>query len=163
VNHYHDPGPKPMQSLSRVARAYWPFSERLLFGAALVVRLLALGVLPEMTITPDLEEYRYLARAVSARGEYAFASDWQDNAVLRQSPWPFYYDRTGMVRSPGYPLFIAAVESILGRSDRALQYSLAIVDALSAAFIGRIAALLFDRGIGATAGLLYAFNPNAIQ
>src|SRR5688572_3939752 len=97
---------------------YWPPSAGLVFGIALGVRLLALTVLPAMTVTPDLEEYRYLAQAIAQRGEYAFREDWRDNPVLQRSPWWFYYDKTGMVRPPGYPVMIAGIESAFGRNDR---------------------------------------------
>jgi Dolichyl-phosphate-mannose-protein mannosyltransferase len=134
-----------------------------IFGVALIVRLVVLTALPPERIAPDLEEYRYLAHNFSETWRYGFQKDWHDNPVLKQSPWSFYYDASGMIRSPGYPAFIAGIEAVFGSSDRVLQFSLATLDAISAVVIGRIACLLFVNGVGVTAALLYAFNPNAIQ
>ncbi len=134
-----------------------------LASLAMAVRRLAWVAAPSQLITPDLDEYRYLARRIASDGEYGFGADWHDNPVLSQSPWNFLYDDSGMVRAPGYPLFIAGLEGALGTSDGVLHAALTLLDGASTVFIAHIASLMFGGVVGRLAGLLFALNPNSIQ
>ena len=122
----------------------------LLFLVALVLRLgfLALrwGALPDWNI--DALGYHQLA--LNLLHERAFSMHTQS---------PFLPDS---IRTPGYPLFLAAVYALPGTSPRTVLVIQAMLDALTAVLAADMARRLTGfRKAGLLAGLLYALLPLA--
>ncbi|MCL5998251.1 MAG: glycosyltransferase family 39 protein [Chloroflexi bacterium] len=120
------------------------------FMVALLLRLGYLAwrwpLLPDWNV--DATGYHQLAVNLVQRGIFS----------LNTEP-PFHPDA---IRTPGYPLFIAAVYVLTGISPRAVLVVQAVLDAVTALLVMGISRNLgLPKGIAAVTGLLYALSPLA--
>ena len=114
----------------------------LIFGAALLVRLLYLHQLAE---TPFYDDFDLVgdARYYDMRAREIAAGDWIG-------------DMAGFL-SPFYSLTVAAVDSVAGPGLPGVKFLQAILGALSCVLLYLIARRLFSEGAGRIAGALLAF------
>ncbi len=104
---------------------------------------------PKRVIGADSFEYAVLGRSLLTRGEFSYT--WPN-------PMP------NALRLPAYPLFVGLTS---GGGDLSMLWCTAtiqvLIDSLFAVFLIRCVRTLFsDALIGQVAGILYAFNPDAI-
>jgi hypothetical protein len=124
-----------------------------LFLLAMMPRLLYLASIPQEAVleSVDAKGYDLLARNLLA-----------SHGFSRQTEAPF---RPDGLRTPLYPLFLAAISALSGwvaaDVDAAIVVSLAqiLLDSLSALIVAALAAALLGRRAGITAGLWYALAP----
>jgi 4-amino-4-deoxy-L-arabinose transferase-like glycosyltransferase len=124
-----------------------------LFLLAVAPRLLYLASIPREAVleSVDAKGYDLLARNLLA-----------GHGFSQQTEAPFHPDG---LRTPLYPLFLAAIYTISGlvdaNADAAIVVALAqiLLDTLSALIVAFLAAALFGRRTGITAGVLYALAP----
>ena len=132
------------------------FRARLLIGLAIF--LLALGVRLLSWHDTRLEvgkvqtvvvaDYQRVAQLLRDGGLRSFFTSSSPLADLNNLGHP-----------PGYSILIAAVRSVFGSSDSAVQFVQITCDALAAVMIFLIVAELLSLNAGAIAGLLAAFSP----
>jgi 4-amino-4-deoxy-L-arabinose transferase-like glycosyltransferase len=136
--------PSEMPGLSRDQRRLL-----LLCGVGLLARLLLLFALPQGTrVTGDSGEYTEIASGVLSG--HGFTRDLSP-------PYTAYLGRV-----PTYPLFIAGVWFVTGKSLFALSAAQCLLDALVIALVYWTARARFDERTAFGAGLLYALLPFTI-
>lgn len=62
-------------------------------------------------------------------------------------------------RAPGYPLFLALVYAVLGRSEAAVLWAQALLWGVSCVLLARLVSSIFDTSAGVLAGLVVALHP----
>jgi hypothetical protein len=148
-----------------------------LFAVSILVRLalLALGPWfdPGRAIFPDSSRYLELAENLGRFKTFGLHEEepslpWRRIAMLRDlshtRPAP---DRNGLrpesFRTPGYPLFIAAVRSLITPDVRAILLAQCLLGSLSAVMVAWIASTfgIARRGCFA-AGLIWAIHPGIV-
>ena len=123
-------------------RALW-----IILGAAVAVRaslLLAGWNRPDRFFTPDSHDYDALARGLLDRGEFA-----RDG-------------RPELFRTPGYPLLLAGVYAVTGRSIQAAVAAQIILDAALCLLVYVLGRELCSRTVGLVAAAAQAISPAAI-
>ena len=111
-----------------------------LFVLALVTRLLFMLATPRHYYAGDSEDYHALARGLLEGKGYVHPVTGALYAI----------------RSPGYPLLVAGVYSLLGQGETPIKLLQVVVDSFSCLLVAVIAARLFTRREGVLAGALYA-------
>jgi hypothetical protein len=139
------------------------FEPLVVFLIVAAIRVLGVFVLPQTRIPPDATEYRYLAKNLAETGRYGFVPGWQDIPRLNESPWRFLYDNTGSFRAPGFSLMLAGLRLVSGESERAIDISLALIEAAAAVLVFLIAQLALGPPAARIAALLYLLNPGSVQ
>lgn len=89
-----------------------------------------------------------------------WGDDFQYDKIANQLVTEHVYDNTWY--PPGYPLFVAGVYSLFGRSWMAVRVLQAAIGALTCVVLCRLGARLFSRGAGLLAGLILAVYPGHI-
>ncbi len=116
---------------------------------ALLFRLAAIQIDPELLPTADAREYqRIAANVLAGRG---FDSGAPGDPLWHPKSW----------RMPGYPLFIAAHWSLFEPRRRPILISQAILDAATALLVVVLGRRLFAPRVALLAGFLYALHPLA--
>jgi hypothetical protein len=115
-----------------------------IFGLALALRLVYVA---STTITPISDAERYLGHADRLIARQGFVS--ADGVPTAYTP-------------PGYPFFIAAVQSALGPGYRPVAYVQALLGAVSCLLTFLLCSRLFDLRHAIAAGLLLAVSPATI-
>ncbi len=117
----------------------------LLLLAAAAWRLLFIGLWGPLAY-PDSPAYENLAQNLLAGKGYVDTRPYQ---VMDAS----------MIRTPGYPLFLAGIRALFPGQDLILILIQQMLGVLTVWFVYRIGRLLADEKTGFTAGLLCAFHP----
>ncbi len=130
-----------MQASTRLGTSRGAFA---VFGVALLLRLLFVSL---TTITPISDAERYAKHAERLLDGHGFISD--EGKPTAYTP-------------PGYPVFLAGVEAMLGTDGRTIAYVQAVLGAICCAFTFLVCDSLFDRRRALTAGLLLAVSPTTI-
>ncbi len=119
-------------------------------GGLVLVLLARLGLAwiafsyPERSITIDSLQYLQLAESLRLQGRFA-GTEYAEE-----------------VRTPGYPLFLAGVQSIFGEGIGAVVLIQLLFTVLIAWLLYRCGKLFDSERIGLAAAWLYALNPNAL-
>lgn len=100
---------------------------------------------PANAFAPDSYGYEDLALNLLQRGRF----DVPDEPMI------------GLIRTPGYPVFIALVYMIAGRIPGAVVLVQLILDALTTGLIWQIGRNAFSKPIGLLGAFIYALSPNA--
>ncbi len=130
------------------------------FSFATLFRLVAVLSFPVNPLDPDYREYWVLGRAIAERGSFDFGTDWRSDPVLSQSPWSYLYEeRASLLRPPGYPAVVAALQLTVGDDLRRHQVVLALVDGLTALALLAIGQLLAGTAAGLAAVALFLLSP----
>jgi 4-amino-4-deoxy-L-arabinose transferase-like glycosyltransferase len=123
----------------------------LLIGlAALLVRLGAIAITPDLQLTTDPRDYDRHARTIAATGHYP-----ESNVAPAGGP--------SAIRPPGYPYFLGAVYALTGDSVTAGRVAQALLGALAVVLTALIALELFGRRAALIAGGLAAIFPPLVM
>lgn len=92
---------------------------------------------------------------------YKQEADWLLNGNVRAfiGGTPDNPDTGVLIHPPGYPIFIAAVYKVFGRSDDRVRLFQLLIDASAAVLVFCIAMQLLPRGAAILAGVLVALSP----
>jgi 4-amino-4-deoxy-L-arabinose transferase-like glycosyltransferase len=118
-----------------------------LFLLALIPRLLYLASIPQEAVVESVDAKGYDRLARNLRAGHGLS--------LRDAP-PYLPDG---LRTPLYPLFIATVYTLAGERPVAVAVAQALLDSVTALFVGVIAGALLGRRTGVAAAALYALTP----
>lgn len=112
------------------------------FVISLGVRLIWVA---SATVTPvsDFRGYDRLAQRWLATGEFG------------RAPMQAY-------RTPGYPAFLAGIYAVCGQNVRAVQFTQAVLGAVTSALVVLLAARMLSVAAAGLAGLFHAFSPTAV-
>lgn len=130
-----------------------------IFFGTFVLRLVIAWNLPLKPGTPDYAVYSHLGKQLAETGEYGFGDNWRDDPLLRRVQYRYLFDRHGTALPPGYPAVLAVLHNTVGDNPRTLQVVLALMCGLTAVLVYKTGWLLFDRTVGVTAAVFFAFSP----
>jgi 4-amino-4-deoxy-L-arabinose transferase-like glycosyltransferase len=123
-------------------------------------RFAAVSWFPVNPLEPDYREYWVLGRAIAERGAYDFGDDWRADPILARSSWQYLYEERGaLLRPPGYPAVIAALQLAIGDDLRGHQVALALVDGITAVALLAIGRSLAGDAAGFGAVALFVLSP----
>ncbi len=126
-----------------------------LFLLALTPRLLYLASIPQAAVQESVDAQGYDQLARNLRAGYGFSLHDASPPSISSGQ---RYQPDGL-RTPLYPLFVAATYAVFGERPVVVAAVQAILDSITALIVGAIVRKLIGRGAGIAAVALYALTP----
>lgn len=137
-----------------------PRGRQWLIVAGLALLALALHGLYAVDLAPRLYSHRQPGTRMTARYDDAACAILAGEGVLFPARWPSREETSLLARPPGYPLFVAGVYRLLGRSYYAVQLVQGLLLALVPVLVVLLACRLVSFAAAALAGAFAALSPH---